>query len=474
MNKPSTTTELAEALSVLLGVSEDSESQQAALRYAIYCRKSTDASEKQERSLGDQLQECLEFANRLGLRVVDRIGESASAKDSGNRLKFTKMLDDIRRGKIDGIISWAPDRLARNMKEGGEIIDLLDKDIIKDLKFPHFYFQNDSMGKMLLGIQFVMSKQYSDNLSVNVRRGIKRNIEEGRYISTPKVGYYKDRNQLMRPDGANHALVNEAFRMRLADKSLEEISGYLKKMGFPVDTENTKNRRIKISVKRVSEILKDTVYTGVLVFGDHIVDLTDKYDFVPVVSVDDFMKINNIRSINKDMKLAKVIKPKGSIKADLMRGMVICADCNKPMVASITPKTTKGGKRTNYFYYRCATKKCPRQGKSVRAKLVIDAAIAFLENHPLNSIEAFEHYQKEMRKVLAERAKKNREELRMISSRLQAVETRIANTKDYLLKEKDEEFSQTFRTDLKANQDELNRLLLAQQEKRGSRKTPRG
>ncbi len=47
------------------------------------------------------------------------------------------------------------------MLEGGEIIDLIDQGIIKDLKFKTHFFTKDANGKMLLGMTFVLSKQYS-------------------------------------------------------------------------------------------------------------------------------------------------------------------------------------------------------------------------------------------------------------------------------------------------------------------------
>lgn len=116
------------------------------LRYVIYARKSTDSTEKQERSIGDQIAECKALAERIGLRYTRILHEEKSAKLSGKRTVFREMLEDIRNGKYDGIIAWAPDRLARNMKEGGEIIDMLDKGEITDIKFASgMTFTNDPL-----------------------------------------------------------------------------------------------------------------------------------------------------------------------------------------------------------------------------------------------------------------------------------------------------------------------------------------
>ena len=120
------TSSLVERLQAVFGISDGSGVEHdKSLKYVIYARKSTDATEKQERSIGDQIAECKAFAERNGLRYIGIIHEEKSAKVSEKRPKFRAMLEDIKSEKYDGIISWSPDRLARNMKEGGEIIDML-------------------------------------------------------------------------------------------------------------------------------------------------------------------------------------------------------------------------------------------------------------------------------------------------------------------------------------------------------------
>jgi site-specific DNA recombinase len=218
--------ELVARLQASFGITgEDEDENNASLRYVIYARKSTDTTEKQERSIGDQVGECKTLADRLGLRWVEVIHEEKSAMVADKREKFRAMLDDVRAGKYDGIISWAPDRLARNMKEGGEIIDMLDRGEIRDIKFGnHFSFTNNPSGKMLLGIAFVMAKQYSDQHSQNVTRAIRRKTAEGKWAGSHiKHGYYKDKQHFLRPDGINHEIIKEAFALRLKGAQLKDI-----------------------------------------------------------------------------------------------------------------------------------------------------------------------------------------------------------------------------------------------------------
>src|SRR5579871_3829665 len=110
------------------------------LEYVLYARKSTDDAQRQVRSIGDQIAECQQLAAHLGLRVVEILTETKSAKIPGRRPIFRQMLRDIKAGKYDGILCWHPDRLARNPIEGGEIIHLVDTNVIKDMKFVMHYF----------------------------------------------------------------------------------------------------------------------------------------------------------------------------------------------------------------------------------------------------------------------------------------------------------------------------------------------
>lgn len=146
--------------------------EQPLLRYVLYARKSSADVDSQAKSLPDQIADCLKYAEDKGIVVVSTLKESHSAKISGKRPVFTQMLKDIEAGKYDGILAWNPDRLARNSLEAGMIVDMVDSDKIKDLKFPTLEFTNDSNGKLLLNIMFAMSKQYSEHLSESVHRGV--------------------------------------------------------------------------------------------------------------------------------------------------------------------------------------------------------------------------------------------------------------------------------------------------------------
>lgn len=196
----------------------------ADIRYALYARKSTTSEDRQASSVEDQIKECIDKVvtpNRLNTPKLYK--ESYSAKIAGTRSKFNNLINDIENGRIDGLIAWHPDRLSRNMKEAGAIIDLVDRGLIKDLRFATFTFENTPAGKMLLGITFVMAKQYSEHLAESVDRGNKRAVEDGEFIGKYKHGYIVDKKRQFQPDPYGFTTVKHMFEMALEGKSQKEI-----------------------------------------------------------------------------------------------------------------------------------------------------------------------------------------------------------------------------------------------------------
>ncbi|KKR17755.1 MAG: Recombinase [candidate division CPR2 bacterium GW2011_GWC1_41_48] len=405
----------------------DEQEQKKPLRYVIYARKSTDGDEKQARSLPDQVAECKDLAKEQGLKVISEpIMEAKSAKEPNKRLKFRQMITDIEKGRYDGIIAWHPDRLARNMREAGEIIDLIDNGKIKDLKFRSFHFDNSSSGKMLLGIAFVMSKQYSDQLSENIKRGNKRGTEEVGKCFKPKLGYFRDSQQYLRPDGENYDLVKAGWKMRLEGKTQQEIADYLNENGLTQTVGFGTEKRISVNVdfRKVSEVLMDSVYAGVLKHGKSFVDLTQKYDFKPMVAVNEFLEINkndkNIGRLKSGLKKA--------IRSDLLRGMVYCSHCKQLLSTGITRKND--GK--SYFFYRCRTEDCEFHNKSVRARVVVDFVAEFLENHKFITKTAYKRYVSDMEKAIAKNQADLTEKKRILRQKKSGLATKINNTKTLL------------------------------------------
>ena len=136
-------------------------------KFFLYCRKSKDVEDKQALSIEAQITELREFAKRENLQIVEVFIEKQTAKVPGRPI-FNEMLEKIEIGEANGILSWHPDRLARNSVDGGRIIYLLDTGKLQSLKFPQFWFEPTPQGKFMLSIPFYQEvRNYFKGTSAN-------------------------------------------------------------------------------------------------------------------------------------------------------------------------------------------------------------------------------------------------------------------------------------------------------------------
>ena len=354
--------------------SKNTEENVSTLRYVLYVRKSSEDVGAQAKSLPDQIKECVKYAEDKGLIVTEILKESHSAKLSGKRPIFSKMLKDLEDGKYDGILAWHPDRLARNSLEAGMIVDMVDNGVIKDLKFPTLAFQNDSSSKLLLNIMFAMSKQYSEHLSESVQRGVDSNLAQGKSGGMPKWGY--NRNEVTgfyEPD-ENFDYVKHGFEMYLEGKSQQDIMRYWRANDVHRMTKLTrKNKnvhRVNIyqSDSTVGTILGDPFYYGILIQGGQKVDLREILpDFKPMITEDQFGTVQARRRGLKKIVSASVKALDDKVFIPF-RQIVKCSECGEFMYVSRS--TSRTGEK--YLYFRCGNKGCTRDKKNIRGNIVLE------------------------------------------------------------------------------------------------------
>jgi len=162
------------------------------LPYLIYCRKSTEAEDRQVLSIESQTRELEQIGRKLNL-AIEVLSESQSAKEPG-RPVFNRMMQHLYRGEAVGIICWKLDRLARNLVDGGSIIWAIKQHGIKVIT-PSQNFSPEDDNTILMYIEFGMAQKYVDDLSKNTKRGLKTKVENAWYPGVAPVGYlnYTDR-----------------------------------------------------------------------------------------------------------------------------------------------------------------------------------------------------------------------------------------------------------------------------------------
>ena len=159
------------------------------IKYCIYARKSMEAEERQALSIDSQLNEMRVIAEREQLNIVDIKTESHSAKQSGQRPVFNEMIQDLKKGKFNAILTWNPDRLSRNAGDLGHLVDFMDKGILLEIRTYGQLFTNSPNDKFLLMILCSQAKLENDNKSINVQRGLRARVESGLWPSVAPMGY---------------------------------------------------------------------------------------------------------------------------------------------------------------------------------------------------------------------------------------------------------------------------------------------
>lgn len=364
------------------------------LKYVMYLRKSTEDEGRQIRSINYQERDCREMANRFSLNVVDVIKEEKSAKEPNKRPAFKEMIKRIRSKEFDAIISWHPDRLARNMIDAGKVIYLLDTDVIMDIRFVSHQFSNDANGKMLLGMLFVFSKHYSDDLSSKVTRGVRGNLRDYKSVGTPKHGYIRDKEGIYRKDGNNFSILQEAWHMRAQGKNQQYICDYINAQGYEkFIAKRGGHVKFPMNDSTLSNIFKDTFYYGELTQAGQTVDLVEApVPFDPMIDRQLFFTVQELSSTRRRAS-------KQSRRPFLpLRYMVYCDVCkiDRPMQVG----RSRGRDGISRLNYRCLNKECdrPKGARSIRGRLVFDEVIDIINEKLVNlPDEAYDKYLREIK-----------------------------------------------------------------------------
>lgn len=119
-----------------------------------------------------------------------------------------------------------------------------------------------------------------------------------------------------------------------------------------------------------------------------------------MISVDEYLTINRIDSLNSSKVLAIHSPRGGNIGADLLRGIVYCSKCNQTLTSMLIPKRDKvtGNIVHARYYYKCETEGCIMHNKSARAGLVIEAAQEFFRKYLFITKNNYSNYVTEAKK----------------------------------------------------------------------------
>lgn len=348
---------------------------------AGYMRLSREDGDKLESdSIKNQRDLIKEYLSQhRGLDLVDEYVDDGYSGTNYERPAFTRLMEDVRNGKIDCIIVKDLSRLGRNYIETGryleKIFPFLGVRFISILDHYDSLNEASEADQIIVPFKNLINDAYCRDISTKIRSQLDVKRKNGKFIgSFACYGYQKDKNDINRlvidPYAAD--IVRTVYRMKLEGCNSKRIAEKLNEMGVlpPAEYKRSKGFNYdcgyrtgndpKWEVVSINRILTNEMYTGTMVQGINS-KINYKIKQSRAVPKEEWIRVENTheaiieRSVFDEVQ--RLLEYDTRTAPDnrevyLFSGLVICADCGQNMIRR---RVTKGKKK--YVYFHCSTYK---------------------------------------------------------------------------------------------------------------------
>ncbi len=319
----------------------------------------------------------LELAEREGLDVVELKRESHSAKETGQRPVFNEIVDEIKEGKFNAILTWAPDRISRNAGDLGKIVDLMDSGALLEIRTYGQKFSNNPNEKFLLMILGSQAKLENDNRGINVRRGLRTRAEMGLWVGLAPLGYLNQKRMDKKCQVIIDPLRAPAIKKMFEKVAYEKYSGR-KLYNYLKHELNFYTRGNKpLTLAGVYRILDNPFYYGVF---ERPVGSGNWYQgkHKPIINKDLFEKAQ------AQLKRDKIVRENREFA---FTKLFTCGHCGSGISAEEKYKQLKDGTHARYIYYSCSRardRNC--KNKYIREEELITELLKILDKVNINEL----------------------------------------------------------------------------------------
>jgi len=322
----------------------------------IYARYSSD--NQREESIEGQLRECMAFAEKNDIQIVETYIDRALSAKTDNRPAFQRMIRDSAKEQFEVIIVWKLDRFARNRYDSAHYKAILRRNNVRVVSATEAISQGPE-GIILESLLEGMAEYYSAELAEKVLRGMNENAYKCKFNGgTIPYGYYVDGEQHLQIEPATAAIVREVFELYDSGMTMKEIVTTLNDKGL----RNRRGNPFKISV--VSKMLTNRRYIGEYKFREIVIE-----NGIPaIIPKEMFESVNNKLNANR-----KKPARKKSGEEYILTTKLYCGNCKSFMVGE--SGTNRWDK--TYRYYKCvsAKRKSGCDKKAVQKDLIEDLVI---------------------------------------------------------------------------------------------------
>lgn len=302
-------------------------------RCAIYIRVSTEEQHLNGLSLPAQKKVLTEYAESNGYIIVDYYAdEGISARKSMKyRKDLLRLLDDVKKDKIDMILVTKLDRWFRNIKDYNITEEILQAHHCYWKTIFENYDSSTANGQMVINIMLSVNQAECDRTSERIKAVLdyKRSIGEVTSGRCACYGYKVVNNRLVK-DEAVSDIVDDAFQHYLNCYSIKSTIKFL----------NDKYGDAAPSCNKVDRFFKNETYAGK--------DKDNLNYCEPYIALEQFNKIRQI-AVSKTYT-------HGEHEPYIFSSLIKCPWCGNNYTGYRKKQKLKNGGESIYIKYRCGNK----------------------------------------------------------------------------------------------------------------------
>lgn len=327
-------------------------------------------------SIEGQITQIERYCQFNGYELVDIYADRGISGKSMNRPELQRMLNDAKNGKLDCVMVYKTNRLARNTSDLLTIVEELHRQNVEFFSLSERMEVKNSTGKLMLQILASFSEFERNTILENIYTGQHQRALEGYYQGNLPLGY----NNI--PDNKKELIINqhEANIVKYIFESYAKGHGYRKIANALNHKGYVTKKGNPFSISAVTYILSNPFYIGKIQFAKYK-DWNDKRrkglndnpviaegKHTPIISQDLWDKV---QARKKQVSKKPQVHGKGT---NLLTGIIFCEKCGAAYAASNTTNTLKDGTKKRIRYYSCSnfrnkgSKVC--SANSVRADVI--------------------------------------------------------------------------------------------------------
>ena len=273
----------------------------------LYCRVSTREQAETGHSLEAQEMLLRAYATQKGLHVVGVLAVPESASGARERRHFSELMARLKREKINHLLTEKVDRLSRNFKEAILVQDWLDRSPARHV---HFVKQSLVIGHnsrstdtLMWDISLSIARQYSRNLSEEVKKGQAVAVGKGCMPSSNKIGYRSPgrhgvsaKGKAKTPDPALAPTIRETFERIASGEATSDVWRWVRDGRRIWSASGT-----PLNHSRFYSFLRDPFVCGQFIFNGQLFEGAQQ----PIISKKLFYEVQDILDGRKNRKLRR-------------------------------------------------------------------------------------------------------------------------------------------------------------------------